>query len=127
MRIGEGVVRPIRDNIIVCDIEFGMEKTPGGVLLLSDDGKKSGIHPRWGKVYAVGPRQKDVLPGEWILMEHGRWSRGIEYTAKSGEELLIHLVDNKGIMAVADEKPVAVQRSVEFGAGSNINFNIPGA
>lgn len=127
MKIDGSIVRPIRDHIIVCDIEFGMEKTAGGVLLLSDDGKKSGIHPRWGRVYAVGPRQKDVDVGEWVLMEHGRWSRGIEYTTDDGQELLIHMADNKGIMAVAAEKPQGTQRSVEFGAGSNVNFNIPGA
>jgi len=106
-----GALRPIKDKVIVTDIEFGEEKTKGGIILLSDDGKTTGIHPRWGKVYAVGDGHQDVQIGDWILIEHGRWSRGITHEDESGDEVLIYFVDNKGIMMIADEKPADVLRA----------------
>jgi co-chaperonin GroES (HSP10) len=122
-----GKLRPIRDRIIVCDMEFGMEKTASGLLITSDDGKGSGIHPRWARVYAVGPEQTQVKAGEWVLLSHGRWSRGIDYISPKGEEITIRMADNDAILVVSDEKPDDVMRSVAVGAGSNVNFNIPGA
>jgi co-chaperonin GroES (HSP10) len=70
-----GKIRAIGNDIIVEDMNFGMRETSGGIVLVSDDGKDTGIKPRWGKVHAVGPEQTDVNVGEWILIEHGRWTR----------------------------------------------------
>jgi co-chaperonin GroES (HSP10) len=127
MNIVEGNLRPLHDNIIVTDMEFGLEKTAAGILLRSDDGKSSGVHPRWAKVYALGPEQNSVEIGEWILLEHGRWGRGIKHIDANGEEKVIHLADKNAILMVSDEKPADVLRSDTVGAGSNVNFNIPGA
>lgn len=106
-----GKLRPLKDNVAVTDIEFGNEKTKGGIILMSDDGKTSGIHPRWGKVYAIGDGQQDVQIGDWILIEHGRWSRGINHEDENGDEVVIYFVDTKAIMMVADEKPQDVLRA----------------
>ena len=54
------------DRILVTEMEFGMEKTKSGILLHSDDGKGSGVHPRWAKVYAIGPTQTNVKVGDWV-------------------------------------------------------------
>jgi co-chaperonin GroES (HSP10) len=122
----KGSVIPLKNKVLVSDMEFGMEKTKGGIFLPSDDGKSTGIHPRWGKVWAVGPEQQEVKEGEWICIEHGRWTRGIEYENDDGSITKIRLVDNDAILMSADEKPSDVQRNVPVGAGSNANFNIPG-
>jgi len=122
-----GILRPLHDNIIVSDMEFGLEKTASGILINSDDGKSSGVHPRWAKVYATGPEQTSVGVGEWVLLEHGRWSRGITYVEENGDEKTIHLADKNAILMASDEKPADVIRSYAVGAGSNVNFNIPGA
>lgn len=106
-----GKLRPLKDKVVVTNIEFGNEKTKGGIILLSDDGKPTGIHPRWGKVYAVDESQRDVQVGDWILIEHGRWSRGINHEDEHGNEVLIYFVDAKAIMLVADEKPEDVLRA----------------
>jgi co-chaperonin GroES (HSP10) len=106
-----GKLRPIKDNVVVTDIEFGEEKTKGGIILLSDDGKNTGIHPRWGKVYAVGDVQQDVQIGDWILIEHGRWSRGINHEDENGNEVVIYFVDTKSIMMVSDTRPEDVLRA----------------
>jgi co-chaperonin GroES (HSP10) len=126
MKPVEGTIRPLDKKVLVCDMEFGMEKSAGGILLHSDDGKSTGIHPRWAKVYAVGPNQQEVKVGEWILLEHGRWSRGINYRTPEGNDIVIRLADNNAILMSADEKPQGAQRNEAVGAGSNFNFNIPG-
>lgn len=122
-----GTIRPLGDKIMITDMEFGSEKTKGGIILHSDDGKSTGIHPRWARVFAVGPDQHDVKVGEWILLEHGRWTRGHEYETDTGEKIAIRLADNKAILLSADERPTDIQRASVVGAGSNFNFNIPGA
>jgi co-chaperonin GroES (HSP10) len=69
---------PLHDHVIVTDMNFGQRTLSSGIIMLGDDTKTDGIRPRWAKVYAVGPDQKDVVVGQWILVEHGRWTRGIE-------------------------------------------------
>jgi len=121
-----GTITPLRNKVLVSDMEFGMERTSSGIYLHSDDGKSTGIHPRWAKVWAVGPEQQDIKVGEWVCVEHGRWTRGIEYENNDGSITTIRLVDNDAIMMTSDDKPNDVQRAVPVGAGSNANFNIPG-
>ena len=123
----KGKLRPIKDKILISHMEFGMEKTSSGILLNSDNGKRTGIHPRWAKVYAVGEEQTDVKVGDWILLEHGRWSRGIDYVTAEGEEITIQMADNNAILLVSEKKHNDVMRAVSAEAGSNFNFNIPGA
>jgi hypothetical protein len=123
----KGKITPLRDNVFVTDMDFGMQQTSAGIYVASDDGKSSGIHPRWGKVWAIGPDQKDLSINDWILIEHGRWTRGIDYETDTGEVITIRMVENKSILISSDEKPNDVYRSVAIGAGSNVNFNIPGA
>jgi co-chaperonin GroES (HSP10) len=106
-----GKVTPIGDKILVSHMDFGMEKTAAGIYVPSDDGKTQGIRPRWGKVWAIGPNQHDVKVGEWILIEHGRWTRKYEIEQEDGTILKIHGVDNKAVMISADEKPSDVVRA----------------
>lgn len=99
-------IRAIHDNVLVSDMDFGEIKTSSGIVLRSDDGKSHGIKPRWGKVYKVGPEQKDVAVGQWILIEHGRWSRKIKID--DGESVKeIQKVDVAAILAVSDDIPSA--------------------
>ncbi len=122
----KGTIQPLHDKVIITDMNFGEEKTAAGIVLTSDNAKGSGVHPRWAKVWAVGPEQQDVKVGDWVLMEHGRWSRAIKYEEADGTEREIFLADTKGMMLITDEKPNDVMRNVTHGAGSNVNFNIPG-
>ena len=37
-----------------------------------------GIYPRWGKVFRKGPKNSEPHEeGQWALVEHGRWTRGL--------------------------------------------------
>jgi co-chaperonin GroES (HSP10) len=119
----QGKLKPLHDKVFVTDMNFGESKTKSGIVLTSDDGKSSGLHPRWGRIIFIGEDQKDVKPGQWILIQHGRWTRAISYETDSGEEIKIHMVDNEGILLVSDEKPEEDAERVKIGA---MNFNIPG-
>ena len=97
-------IRALHNNVIVRDMSFEGRQLSSGIVLLADDGKTDGIRPRWARVYAVGPEQKDVTVGQWILLEHGRWSRGIKIQ-KDGEEFTIRRADPEAILMVSDEEP----------------------
>ena len=88
---------------------------------MSDDAKSSGIHPRWARVWAIGPDQKDVKVGDWVCLEHGRWSRTIKYHNNDDSVTEIRLADNNAILMSADEKPKDVERIVM----GTFNLNIP--
>lgn len=100
-----GKLIPIRDNVLVTDMNFDVRISAGGIVLPSDDGKSEGVRHRWGRVWAVGPEQKDVSVGEWILLEHGRWTRGVTVVEDDGTEIIIRRADIKAILMVTDENP----------------------
>lgn len=97
-----GSLKPLNDTIIVSEMHFGERISHGGIVLRNDDTKSAGIRPRWGKVYAVGPDQKDVKVGQYIMISHGRWTRGIKIEDTEGEQI-IRKVDPNDILLVSDE------------------------
>lgn len=103
MKIKAKEIKPIHDHVIAVDMTFEERTTTGGIVIPGLDGKLEGIHPRWACVYAVGPEQQDVVPGQYILVEHGRWSRGHTITLDTGKEITIRRVDPPGIMLVSDQ------------------------
>lgn len=106
MNIVKGELRPLRDNVFVSDMEFGEQKSTGGIILPSDDAKDSGIHPRWGKVFAKGNENKDQYNiGDWVLIKHGRWTRGIKHETASGETITIRMIDTDDVLCWSEVKP----------------------
>lgn len=95
---------PIRDNIIVTEMNFSERKLSSGLIMLGDDAKTDGIRPRWAKVYAVGPEQEEIMPGQWVLVDHGRWTRGSKVEIDN-TELTIRKIDTKAILLVSDHPP----------------------
>ena len=67
-------LRPLKDTVLVTDMVFKERKLNSGLILLNDNGTTAGIRPRWGRIYAVGPEQKDYSVGDWICVAHGRWT-----------------------------------------------------
>ena len=108
----ENDIIPLKKRVLVSDMHFGETKSKGGIILVDDDGTAQGIHPRWGKVYAVGRLQEDVKVGQWILVAHGRWSRAFKVKRKEkgsageiGVELEVRMIDENDILLVSDEEP----------------------
>ena len=92
----------VKDHVLVAEMNFKGRSLSSGIILLNDDGKSQGIRPRWGCVYAVGPDQQDVKPGDWICVAHGRWTRGVEIEDADGVKT-IRRIDPKDILLVSDE------------------------
>ncbi|MDA9953139.1 hypothetical protein N9D61_02205 [Planktomarina sp.] len=102
----KGSVRPIRNRVIVTDMEFGEQVTQGGIIVSSDDGKDRGIKPRWGRVVAKGNENNDPYEiGNWILVEHGRWTRGYEVETDSGSTETMRTVEAESILAWQEDTP----------------------
>lgn len=98
-------ITPTKDNILVGDMDFGERISKGGILMIDDDRKAHGIRPRWCRVIAVGYKQEDVVPGEWLLVAHGRWTRGLDMTDENGNTVTVRLVDPKEILMASSEMP----------------------
>jgi co-chaperonin GroES (HSP10) len=114
-------VRAIRDHVIIKDMEFGEMVTASGIVIQSDNAKSHGIKPRWGQVYKVGPDQKDVKEGQWVLVEHGRWTR--KFTIDDGEGVKeIQRIDVPAMLAVSDEKPTDFYIGNEVNDGDSITI-----
>lgn len=93
---------PLHDNVIVSDMKFDERAMNSGIVLLNDDMKNSGIRPRWARVYATGPEQKDIQIGQFVLIAHGRWTRGVKIHDTEGVKT-IRKVDTNDILMVSDE------------------------
>ena len=107
-------ITPLKKRVLVSDMHFGETKTKGGIILTDDDGSESGIHPRWGKVYAIGDQQEDVKVGEWVMVSHGRWSRGFKIK-KKGVELEVRMIDENDILLVSEDEPVQNRTQAGYG------------
>lgn len=81
----------------------GERKTDGGIIMLDDDGKTDGIRPRFFEVHDVGERTgvvDDIKKGDFVLVAHGRWSRGFDVGAEDGRKL--YALDDKDILGIYD-------------------------
>lgn len=93
------------DTVVVIDMEFGERRLSSGIILLNDDGKSSGIRPRWCRVFAVGPdNSEDIQVGDYILVSHGRWTRGVDVEI-NGAALTVRRIDPKDILLKSTELP----------------------
>ena len=102
-KVQRNQIKAIHDHVLVHEMAFDGRKLNSGIILLNDDGKGYGIRPRWGRVYAVGPDQTDVQVGQWIMVAHGRWTRGLKIEDESGE-LTLRKIDPKDILLVSDRE-----------------------
>jgi len=98
-------VTALRNKVIVTNIESGARLTSKGIIIPDDDGKERGIRPRWAEVYAVGEGITDIKAGEWILVNHGRWTRGIDIWTPSGKVTLRGVDYPEGVLLAATTKP----------------------
>jgi hypothetical protein len=96
-------IRALHSDVIVADMEFDTRITQSGLILANDNGTTLGIRPRWGRVYAVGPNQKDVQVGQWIMVAHGRWTRGVDIDdGETAHRRTIRKIDPEDILLVSE-------------------------
>ena len=114
----KGKIKAIRGDVLVHKMHFGETKTAGGIIIQSDDAKAHGVKPRWAQVYAKGHENNDPYDvGDWILIEHGRWTRKIKVQNEHNEEIELQKADagkvSKAIEQITTEdeysNPMTVQ------------------
>jgi hypothetical protein len=102
-------VKARTDNILCTDGDFGDQVTQSGIIIQKTIGKSEGIVPRWFRVFEVGPDVDWVEPGQWVLVEYGRWTEAMdvhdERFSTEGNIGKLWKVEPKSCMAVSDEKP----------------------
>lgn len=98
-------LRLIGTNVLVSDLESGNAITQGGIIILDDVGKDKGIRARWAKVHSVGPEVTDLSPGEWVYIQHGRWTQGMDIEFPDGRVRLWKIDYPDAILLTADEDP----------------------
>jgi|TARA_B110000908_G_C10177832_1_gene414116 hypothetical protein len=115
----KGTPRAIGDQVLVTDMHFGEQVTESGLIIANDDGQTRGIYPRWARVYSKGPDNKDEFKvGDWILVSHGRWTRGLSMETSTGE-IEIRKVELESILATSTEKPDGLQIGTEYSDGEH--------
>lgn len=96
--------RTIHSQILVKNMRHAETVLQSGLILKSDNASAHGIRPRWAEVFLVGPSQKDVKVGDWLLIEHGRWTRKVQVETPDGP-LDLQMIDPNGILLVSDVEP----------------------
>lgn len=96
-------LKPLPKNIFAV-IEMG-ERKVGNIIIRDDNGKDHGIRPRWAKVWRVAEDINYLEHGQWILVEHGRWSMTITLHDADGKEFKFQKIDPNGVMCVSDSQP----------------------
>lgn len=75
---------PLHKNVFVTDLDSGLHVTAGGIIRPDDNMSNTGIRSRWARVWAIGPEVEDVAVGEWIFIEHARWTNSIDLDLPAG-------------------------------------------
>jgi co-chaperonin GroES (HSP10) len=111
------IVKPLPKKLFA-QLEQGERVTTSGIVILDDNGKEHGIRARWGRVTHVGADIADVAVGQWILVEHGRWTMTIELKQDDGSMFKFQMIDYNGIIGVQDEAPTDqyIGRSYDYGS-----------
>jgi hypothetical protein len=104
-RIQADSFKPLKKNVFVTDLDRGPRLTAKGIIIPDDNMKESGIRPRWGRVYAVGPDINDLQPGEWVFVEHGRWTTGIDLALPTGTIRVWKIDYPDAVLLASDHDP----------------------
>lgn len=107
-------IQPLGKTVIVDSMMSG-ERKIGSIILSNDDGKEHGVRPRWAKVNSVGPDVLLVKVGDWVLIDHGRWTR--TFTGDYAGQELRAIEYPESVLLVSEEEPVddMVMNSTEHG------------
>lgn len=95
-------IKPLKDKVFAKMIDgFGLKTTKGGLIYNEKDGTEGAIRPRWFEITHVGPKNKDFNIGDYVLVSHGRWSRGFKIDPL--DETKYYMLDLDEILLLSDE------------------------
>lgn len=96
-------IRALPKKVIVSSMLKG-ERLVNGIIIMDDNGKEQGIRPRWAKVISAGTEVTDVHDGQWVLIEHGRWTRPF-YIRDENDDIEMFEVEETSLLMISDEEP----------------------
>jgi len=118
-----GQAEPLPDDILVVEMEQGQRLSRGGIILSDDTAYSSfdekdakaakGIRARWAQVYKVGSNVDYVSAGEYVLVEHGRWTYAIDFIDENDEEVKVQKIDPAGILLMSDTEPLEIANIIK--------------
>lgn len=96
-------VKALPGQVLVSNFQKG-ERMIGRIILPNDDGKSEGVRTRWAQIHSVGDGVTDVVEGDWLLLKHGNWTRGVDFYDADDEKYTVWKVNwPEGALAVSDE------------------------
>jgi hypothetical protein len=101
-----GHLKPMKDKVFVHNLETGEIKRQSGLIIRDDNMTDRGIRPRWCQVFRVGDDVEGIEVGEWLYVEHGRWSLSFNLLEDGTEEKIWMIDYPKAVLLVADKRPV---------------------
>lgn len=99
---------PLKNNVFVTDLDSGPHETAGGIIIPDDNFSERGVHPRWARVWAIGPDVQDIEVGEWIYVEHARWTNSIDLALPRGVVRIWRVEWPESVLLAAPEDPRSV-------------------
>jgi hypothetical protein len=106
-------LKAFNDRIICYKGDFDAHVTEAGIFIASNATKSQGISARWFLVWEVGPEIKGIVPGDWVLVQNGRWTEKFRFTdERIGEEEDFWRIDPEGCLAISKEKPRTVSKRI---------------
>jgi co-chaperonin GroES (HSP10) len=98
-------ISALKGKVLVTNLERG-SRVLRGIIIPDDNGKTEGIRARWGQVFSVGADVTDIKPGQWILVENGRWTRMLVVKDDDHKEIKLWGVEYpKSVLLVSDTDP----------------------
>lgn len=103
-------IRPLRDRVLGQMIDPpGTERTTqGGLIITENESSEDFVRPRWFLVTHVGPEQTDIFPGQYVLVAHGRWSRGIDIAGTRRQQDKLYLIDHAEVLGIRPDHPFEI-------------------
>lgn len=91
----------VKDHVIFQFVEKHLgnrfiNEAHSGLLISSEDTYQTNL-PRWGRATHVGPDVTDVQPGDYIMIEPGKWTTGFRVNDEK-----FWKTDESVIMATSD-------------------------
>jgi hypothetical protein len=104
----KGDITPTRGTVLVINMENGERLSRGGIIITDDNGEHRGIRARWAQVYKVGEGITTISEGDWIYVDHGRWTFGINLEISEDETVYLQKVDPSAILIRSETNPLEV-------------------
>ena len=106
----KGNLKCLPDTLYVERLEVGDRQTSSGIIIPMEDMRLNQrfIKPRWARVYKKADNITNVNVGDWVLLEHGKWSTALNIIDNNKQVKLWYINEKNyksGIIGIRQEEP----------------------